>query len=60
MSPLEELWTTAEVMAALKVSENTVRRWATDGVLPAVKIGPRAVRFRRSDVDALLAPKVKR
>lgn len=49
----DELLTTAEVADLLRVTRQTLTRWRKDGKLPAVKIG-RLVRFKRSDVEALL------
>ena len=40
----------------LGVSVDTVRRRIADGSLPAERIGPRLLRVRRADVEALLAP----
>lgn len=51
-----DLLTTAEVAELLKVSPVTVARWKKQGRLPAYKLGPRAVRFRRADVAALARP----
>jgi excisionase family DNA binding protein len=56
MQPSDELLTAAQVAAEAKVSRQTVWRWARTGVLPAIHPSPRVWRFRRSDVDALLAP----
>jgi excisionase family DNA binding protein len=50
-----ELLTAAEVAKAFRVSRQTVIRWATDGVIPAIRVG-RDWRFRRSDVEQLLTP----
>lgn len=49
--------TAAEVADAAKVTRTTVSRWVRDGSLPAIRLpGGRTLRFRRADVDALLAP----
>lgn len=53
-----EMLTTAEVAGLARVDPSTILRWAGDGRLPAIKLGPRTFRFRRSDVDALLAPEI--
>jgi excisionase family DNA binding protein len=45
--------TTQEVADLFRVSTMSVYRWAKDGTLQAITIGG-TVRFRRSDVDALL------
>ena len=46
---LETLLTIAEVAAALKLAEQTVRRWVLRREIPFLKIG-KAVRFRPSDI----------
>lgn len=44
-----------EAARLLHVHENTIRRWATDGFLPCVKIGPRGDRrFRITDIYKML------
>lgn len=41
------------------VSPRTMQRWRLEGVGPAfVKIGPRLVRYRRSELDAFLDGRV--
>ena len=52
----QELLTTQEVATLCRVTPSTVARWAKAGILPALTIGPRTLRFRRADVDALLEP----
>ena len=50
-----EMLTTTEVAQLLRVHPNTVRRWASKGLLRAYRLGPRRDRrFKREDVDALL------
>lgn len=51
-----ELITLKEAARLLRVSEATVRRWLKQGRLPAYHVGPRAVRIRRADVDAVISP----
>jgi excisionase family DNA binding protein len=53
-----ELLTVPEAAEVLKVSAVTVSRWLKQGRLPAYRVGPRAVRIRRADIDHILAPAV--
>lgn len=50
----EHLMTTAQVCELLRCSEGYVRQLRRSGCLPAVKLGARLVRFRRSDVETLI------
>ena len=48
--------TTGYVAHLLNVHVNTVRRWSTQGILEAYRIGPRGDRrFRRVDIARFLA-----
>lgn len=47
--------TIRDVALQKAVSRRTVRRWVAAGVLPAYRVGPRVIRFRRDDVDGLAA-----
>lgn len=51
-----QLLTIAETARELKVSVVTLHRWLKKGRLRAYRLGPRAVRIRRSDLNELLAP----
>lgn len=53
--PAEPLLTAAEIAPILRVTVPTIYRWADDGTIPSVKIG-KTIRFRRSEIEALLAP----
>lgn len=44
-----------EAAALIGVHEDTLKRWATRGEVPAFRTPGGWWRFRRSDVDALLA-----
>lgn len=48
------LVTTEEVADLLRVHPRTVRRMGIDGRLRRIDIGPRVVRYRREDVEALI------
>ena len=48
-----ELLTTKEVAKMVNAGERTVWRWSRSGIMPApLKIGGKAVRFRRADITA--------
>lgn len=51
----DELLTTREVADLCKVTTTTVTRWVKSGHLTGTKLGPKTFRFRRSDVEDLLA-----
>jgi excisionase family DNA binding protein len=55
-APDVDLLTVPEAAAVLKVSPVTVSRWLRQGRLPAYRLGPRAVRIRRADLQAVFAP----
>lgn len=42
--------------AYLDCSTKTVRRYITEGLLPGYRLGPRQIRVRQSDVEALAKP----
>lgn len=46
--------TPTELMKELGVSRRTLRRWQLAGMLPAIVLNPRVVRYRRCDVEAML------
>jgi excisionase family DNA binding protein len=47
--------TPSQVAAEVHVTVVTVRRWITNGQLPASKAGPRKWMVRRADLDAFLS-----
>lgn len=52
-----EVLTAHDVAVRAKVSDRTVWRWKDEGILAYIQPSPGVVRFRASDVDALLTPK---
>lgn len=46
----------AESAEYMGVNESTIRRWIRKGLLPAERVGPRLLRIKRSDLDALKQP----
>jgi excisionase family DNA binding protein len=48
--------TAADVAAYLNTTNKTIWNMVADGRLKAYRLGPRIVRFRRSEVDAALTP----
>lgn len=58
---ISTMLTTGEVARLLNVYPNTVRRWSTQGILKAYRIGPRGERrFRRDDVASFFAERAFR
>lgn len=54
--PREDRWMDVrEVAAVFGVSEETVRRWAREKKIRGFKVLSRRVRFKKSDVNAILA-----
>ena len=54
----EREWlTVAEAAEYLRVSRDTIYRWAKQGKLVLYKVGGTATRVRRRDLDALAKPK---
>ena len=52
---LDGLLSMREVLALLRVSRSTLTRWIREGAFPRpVKLGKRAVRWRRSDIEGWL------
>jgi excisionase family DNA binding protein len=49
------LLTVAETAAILRLSVSCIRAWILERRIPYIKIHNKAVRIRRSDVDALIA-----
>ncbi len=50
-----ELLTTTEVAEMLRVSRSTVTRYVRLGQLPAIRLPSGYLRFRRQDVEKILA-----
>ncbi|KKN54896.1 hypothetical protein LCGC14_0587890 [marine sediment metagenome] len=53
---MNDLMTGAEVQAQLRISESTLKRWITLGLIPTYKTPTGTLRFKAEDVDALLRP----
>ena len=51
-----DLLTIRQVAEYLGCSETTVRNRTKEGSLKAVRMGPRMIRIRRQDLEALLQP----
>ncbi len=52
---LEPEYSIAEAAQHKSVHPNTIRNWIAAGILPAVRIGPRLIRIRLSDLENLAA-----
>jgi excisionase family DNA binding protein len=55
----DELLTTAQVADLFKVSQLTVRRWCSTGVLPAIKFG-HEWRISKDRLDRLIQERISR
>ena len=51
-----DLMTVREAASLLKISPVTIKRWLKQGRLRAYHVGPRAVRIKHEDIEALLMP----
>ncbi|MGC1798664.1 MAG: helix-turn-helix domain-containing protein [Candidatus Acidiferrales bacterium] len=50
----ETLLTVPELAALLRLSTSAIRAWVLYKRIPYIKLGGKSIRFRRSDVEALL------
>jgi excisionase family DNA binding protein len=55
-SALPVLLTMDQAAEHLGVTVRTIRNYVASGALPAYRLGPRGVRVREADVEALLRP----
>ncbi|MCC6574436.1 MAG: helix-turn-helix domain-containing protein [Planctomycetes bacterium] len=55
----DDLMTAGDVAALLKVPKSWVFRASSEGRIPKIVISRRCVRFKRSDVEAMLKLKYK-
>jgi len=51
-----EFLTINETAALLRITTRSVRRYVTEGKLPAYRVGERWVRVKREDVERLFTP----
>lgn len=52
LSSPSALCSVAEAARLLGVSPSTVWRWVDSGKLPALRVGPKAIRIRRADLES--------
>ena len=52
----DEWLSIGEAVRQLKVGRTTLHRWVKQGRLPAYRLGPKAVRIRRADLERLITP----
>lgn len=55
----DDLMSRQQVAELFGLNVMTIYKWARKGLLTPIKIGPKTVRFRRSDVEALMKEKGK-
>ena len=51
-----EYYTVSEAAALLQVSPSTIWRWIEADKLPAYRVGPKTIRVRRQDLEAIIRP----
>jgi len=51
-----DFYTVAEAARVLDVNPSTIWRWIEARQLPAVRVGPRSIRIRKQDLEALVRP----
>jgi excisionase family DNA binding protein len=56
--PSEGLLTVQEVAVVLRLSVSTIRSWVLLRRIPFVKLHNKAIRFKRTEIDALIAASV--
>ncbi len=52
----KQLLTLRGAARLLEVSPTTVLRWVRENRIPAIRLGPRTIRIRVSDIDRMLRP----
>jgi excisionase family DNA binding protein len=55
---LEPMLTVQEVAQILRIAESTVYEWKAQGILPAVPLSGKALRFREEDIHDLIERKL--
>lgn len=55
-APAPDLLTVSEAAQILRVAPETIRRRVRDGSLPACRLGSRAIRIHRADVEIAATP----
>ncbi len=56
--PETELLTVPETAALFKVKVSTIRAWVLNRQIPYVKVFGKCVRFRRADIEKLIAARI--
>ena len=57
MDERSQLLDVREAAALLKISPGSLYHWLSQGRIPVVRLGPRCVRFRRSDLEEWISEK---
>lgn len=53
---MPEMISVDDAARALNLNTSTIRRWIKDGTLPALRVGGKILRIKRTDLQALLDP----
>ena len=54
MKEIEPLLRAADVAEIVGAPATTVKRWAREGTLPSLKLGPKTLRFERQAVEKFI------
>ena len=53
----DDLLTRQQVAKHFKVCTSTIRLWERRGMLPAIRINPRVIRYKKEDVEKVVIPR---
>lgn len=54
---VEKLLSAKELSERLEINLFTCYSWARSGIIPSVKLGPKLIRFKESDIEKFISAK---